>query len=336
MSNDNSTAPLNNNSNNNNDDKKINENAKPPRSSSRRCGLCCSITSAVLIPILSILIYFILSRLGVGAPSPPHSLFKNPQEPLLSPSDLEIAARLPLPPGNVAVDQDGRIFFNFHPEFNGDLHDILKENYTKIAIMGSDDVTFYPYPDLAFQAEVISVLSLRIDALHRLWLLDFADHAIQHSPKLFSIDLETDSLSMRYTFPADVAGTGSMLNDMQVDPSGKYIYIADTSIVARRPALVVFDIDRKISYRLCDSLPSFYGSSYQLQVEGLSIPNLGPLGMSIHIDSIALDRSGSYLYLGAVTSRGLLRLSTSHIVYMVERMASKLGEDPKALEGKYR
>jgi len=36
--------------------------------------------------------------------------------PELSASLLEVVADLDLPPGNIAVSADGRIFFSFHPE----------------------------------------------------------------------------------------------------------------------------------------------------------------------------------------------------------------------------
>ena len=37
----------------------------------------------------------------------------------------------------------------------------------------------------------------------------------------------------------------------------------------------------------------------------------GPIGVRIHVDTIALDRSGDMLYLGAVTSNKLYRLPVS-------------------------
>lgn len=41
----------------------------------------------------------------------------------------------------------------------------------------------------------------------------------------------------------------------------------------------------------------------------------GPLGIKIHVDSIALDRSGSVLYFGALTGNLLLSISTSHLLH---------------------
>lgn len=284
---------------------------------------------SVLVAIVAIVAYFLLSRLGLGTPFPYQGGFHE-SIPILNSSVLNIVAKLPLPPGNIAVSKYYGIIFNFHPEFNSHLDEILGANKTKVAIMTDVD-KFVPYPSLEFQAELVSVLSLRIDSLHRLWLLDFADHGIKHDPAIFCIELDTDEVILRYKFPKNVAGFGSMLNDFQVDLSGKYIYIADTSIIAQTPGLVLFDIDRQLSYRIASSSPMLFGDSYFLNVSGTPI-SLGPFGMKINFDSIALDRSGSNLYLGAVTSPNLYALSTSRLIYLIDRMADRIGENFEELE----
>jgi hypothetical protein len=62
---------------------------------------------------------------------------------------------------------------------------------------------------------------MRIDQQNRLWLLDFAMHGILGVPKLVAFQLDkaggaSDTVSHEYTFPGNIAGFGSMLNDFQV------------------------------------------------------------------------------------------------------------------------
>ena len=176
--------------------------------------------------LLALLSYIAITRLGFGQRLPLNPSFEEP--PLLPPSALKIVATLPLPPGNIAVNKIGRVFFNFHPEYN--------TNPIKVVELDSQD-TWHAFPDEQFQSKIVSCLSLRIDNQNRLWLLDFAHHGLGGIPSLFGFQLSDspggeDSLVVHYEFPADVAGVGSMLNDFVIDPSGLFIYIVDTSIVS--------------------------------------------------------------------------------------------------------
>lgn len=230
-------------------------------------------------------------------------------DPLLREDDLEIVANLPIPPGNLAVSESGRIFFNFHPEFN--------PSPTKVAelIKGTD--SWIPFPNAEFQSKIITVLSLRI---HNdiLWLLDFAQHGLLGKPKLYGFLLSTDELIVEHIFARHIAGTGSMLNDFQIDPSGKYIYIADTSIVGYTPAIVIYSIEKDRSYRILSSHPSLLGNSIFFNVSG-TVVKFGPFGLKVHVDSIALSRDGKSLYYGAVTSPNLYLIPTKSLIKIMEQ-----------------
>mmetsp|Transcript_27706 Transcript_27706/g.38177 ORF Transcript_27706/g.38177 Transcript_27706/m.38177 type:complete len:290 (+) Transcript_27706:387-1256(+) len=135
-----------------------------------------------------------------------------------------------------------------------------------------------------------------------------------------------------------------MLNDFQVDPSGMFIYIADTSILAYNPAIIVYDIEKDASYRVLSGHHSLYGQSVFLQINSTIAPNptsssvcpagvcvanvsgslyelrLGPIGVKLHVDSIALDRSGSTLYFGALTGGKLYSISTSYLLNYIKKV----------------
>ena len=146
-------------------------------------------------------------------------------EPRIPPERIETVANLELPPGNLAVSPEGRIFFTFHPEAGPEV---------KVAELVNGEPR--PYPDAAFQQPreaapfFQSVLSVRIDRQNRLWTLDYADHGTGQ-PRLLAFDLATDELVHRYDFPSEMAPLGSHLNDFQVSADGSRIYIADASIM---------------------------------------------------------------------------------------------------------
>jgi len=82
------------------------------------------------------------------------------------------------------------------------------------------------------------------------------------------------------------------------------------------PGLIVYSVYEDTSYRVISSHPSLFGPSLFLNVSG-SVINYGPLGMKVHVDSIALDRTGSRLYFGAMSGDKLYSISTSHLLHYV-------------------
>ena len=176
-----------------------------------------------------------------------------------------------------------------------------------------------PYPDAAFQRASTaegphfqSVLSLRIDRQDRLWTLDFADFG-RGQPRLLAFDLRTNALVHQYDFPSDVAGLFSMLNDLQIDPQGRWIYIAETSPIIQSPALIMYDIKTRSSRRVLDGHPSVASEDYMIQAPGRDMIIFGIATLRIPVDSIALDTRGEYLYYGPVTGSRMYRIATRHL-----------------------
>ena len=60
---------------------------------------------------------------------------------------------------------------------------------------------------------------------------------------------------------------------------------------------------------------------------------LGPIGLKVHVDSIALDRSGSTLYFGALTGGELYSISTSHLLHYINKVDEAPELQDKLLRG---
>jgi sugar lactone lactonase YvrE len=229
-------------------------------------------------------------------------------EPVLGAAALEVVVDLDHPPGNIAVSETGRVFFTLHPD--GDPPNKVME------LVNGRPV---PYPSEQFQHGPVpgrphfeTILSLRIDRKGRLWTLDFARFG-WGQPRLLAFDLATNSLVHQYDFPSDVAGLSSMLNDFQVDPEGRRIYIADTSPIIQRPALIVYDTATRTSRRLLAGHPSVASENYRIQAPGRDMTLFGIATLRIPVDSIALDTRGEHLYYGPVTGGRLYRVATRHL-----------------------
>jgi len=283
----------------------------------------------VLFVALAALVYFGLrARYGGGERFPDRT---GPPE-LDGASALEVVANLDYPPGNVAVSASGRVFATFHPE--GD---------PPFAVFELVDGKPVPYPPgglpggLGYQ----SVLSLRIDRRNRLWVLDYGRHGLG-APRLLAFDLATDALVHRHDFPSKVAFAGSQLNDFQVSPDGRHVYIADASIFAQVPAIVDYDVSRQRARRLLQGHESVLPERYVPVVQGVRMEFFGMFAIRPGVDSIALDDAGEWLYFAPVTNNWLYRVRTQDLddesleratlESRVERFAKKTMSDGIAID----
>ena len=262
------------------------------------------------------------ARYGGGGDFPDRS-----GAPELGADALEVVANLDSPPGNVAVSASGRVFATFHPEAS-----------PKLAVFELKDGVPVAYPPgglpggLTYQ----SVLSLRVDQRNRLWVLDTGRHGLGQ-PRLLAFDLRTDALVHRHDFPGKIALIGSHLNDFQVSPDGRRVYIADASIFAEVPAIVDYDVGRQRGRRLLQGHESVLAEPYVPVVQGVRMQFYGVFAIRPNVDSIALDDAGEWLYFAPVTSRHMYRvraadlddesLSRQALESRVERFAEKTMSD---------
>jgi len=236
----------------------------------------------------------IYATLGGGMRMPDAST-----QPMLGNTAVEKVVDLSYPPGNIAVSRTGRVFFTYHPD-----------GQPPAQVLELKDGQAESYPNLGFPLYQ-SVLALRIDHQDRLWTLDHANLG-RGRPRIMAFDLATNQLVHRYDFPSSTAGLLSMLNDFQVSPDGKFIYIAEASPVLQRPALIVYDVERKTSRRLLEGHRSVKALDYLIQAPGRDMTLLwGLYTLRIGVDSIALDRRGEWLYFGPVNGDRLFRVRSA-------------------------
>lgn len=257
----------------------------------------------LLVCLISTVI-FIRFRYGGGRTDFPDRT----SSPVFEGNVLETVADLMIPPGNLAVSSEGRLFFSFHPEAGPD-----------IRVAEWKDGKAVPYPNESYQGSgkqdvyFDTVLSVRIDSKNRLWTLDLANHGIGQ-PRLLAFDLSSDSLVHRFDFPKEYAGFGSHLNDFQIDPAAETIYIADASIFAKTPAILVYDISARTCRRLLENHPSVIPDPYIPVVQGRVMAIFGIFAVRPGVDSIALDKSGHWLYFAPVTSNYLYRIRAKDLM----------------------
>jgi hypothetical protein len=170
----------------------------------RRTILAFKVIAGIIIVVVVGSLFFMFTRLGIGRKFPDQAM--NNASPLLPASSLHIAATLSIPPGNIAVSSDGTIYFSFHPHyetFGVKVAKVLTEDQADayMSSLGPDMAEktkrssshspILPFPNEEYQSLFKTVLSMRIDSLDRLWLLDYSKYAFAGKPCLYGFALNT-------------------------------------------------------------------------------------------------------------------------------------------------
>ncbi len=100
-----------------------------------------------------------------------------------------------------------------------------------------------------------------------------------------------------------MAGPGSYVQDFQVSPDGKHVFLADLGVVSRKPALLVYDGERNIGRRVLERHPSVLDRSFLIDTMGTKMILAGGFYvMHPALDFIGLDAEGLWLYYGAIST----------------------------------
>jgi len=218
---------------------------------------------------------------------------------------LETVLAHPEPIGNVAVSTNGRVFFTVHPEARPKGPRLFEWR----------DGRAEPFPAGEIQDTVFETpLGIVIDRQNRLWAIDPANHGFGR-PRIVAIDVDSGLVVHEHVFPRRVAPRGSYLQDLQVDPAGRFVYIADTSFWRRSPALVVYDTATRKSRRLLEKHASVQAQDWVIKTPMREMRFIGGLvPMKPGLDGIALDPTGQWLNFGAMSHDTLHRITTGALL----------------------
>jgi len=218
---------------------------------------------------------------------------------LVDESQLEQVVAYHEPIGNVAVSPDGRVFFTAHPEARPVGPKLLEWR----------DGEAVPFPDERSQDQYFSTpLGVVVDRHGRLWTIDHGGHGFGKA-RLLAFDLQTGEVAHDHVFERSIAPRGSFLQDLQVDPSGETVYIADVSFWRGSPALVIYDVTSQRARRKLESHPSVVPQDYIIQTPAKRMVFFGGVAaLKPGVDGIAVDPAGEWVYYGAMTHDGLFRI----------------------------
>ncbi|HUG99531.1 MAG TPA: L-dopachrome tautomerase-related protein [Gammaproteobacteria bacterium] len=225
--------------------------------------------------------------------------------PAVPESGLETVLAYPKPIGNVAVSASGRLFFTVHPEARPDGPRLFEWRAGKAEAFPTADIQ-----DVVLETP----LGVAVDRQDRLWVVDPARHGFGR-PRVVAIDLATGLVVHEHVFPRKIAPRGSFLQDLQVDPAGRFVYIADTSFWRKSPAVIVYDSTTRKSRRLLEGHESVRAQDWVIRTPMREMRFIGGLvPMKPGLDGIALDPTGQWLNFGAMAHDTLYRIATGALL----------------------
>ncbi len=258
----------------------------------RRIGVALGMGLGLLLVVL----IGLRVRYGGGAPYPDLS-----GEPKYAASALEIVVTYPEPIGNIAVGPSGRVFFTVHPESRPQGPTLLEWV----------DGAAKPFPDLKAQQGFQTVLGLAIDRQGRLWTIDHGEHGSGQA-QLRAFDLRTGAQVHHHAFTSEVAPLGSFLQDLQVDPSGERVYIADVSFWRKSPGIVIYDVTQGTAWRRLDAHASVVPQDYIIRNPIKDMVFYGGLvALKAGVDGISISTDGAYVSYAAMNHDTLYRVPTA-------------------------
>ena len=225
-------------------------------------------------------------------------------------------------PTGVTVSQQGRIFVNF-PKWGDDVQFTVAELRKGEAVAYPDVEINHTDPN-NLAAAFVSVQSVVVDPVDRLWILDTGSPLFQPTkyggPKLVCVNLNTGQVNKRILFPQEVALPTTYLNDVRFDlrrGSEGMAFITDSAQKGPN-GIIVVDLASGQSWRRLHDHPSTKAEELQTFlpiVEGRPFLEQQPdgsvkHGASMGSDGIAISSDGARLYYCPLGSRNLYSVST--------------------------
>jgi sugar lactone lactonase YvrE len=251
---------------------------------------------AFVAALLAVVLY---ARYGGGEPYPDLS-----GAPIFDDSVLEVVVTSLEPIGNVAVSSDGRVFYTIHPE----------SRPTGSKLLEWVDDAPKAFPSEAAQALFDTPLGIVIDRQSRLWAIDHGSHGTGQA-RLLAFDLGTGSVVHDHVFEPSVAQLGSFLQDLQIDSTGKHVFIADVSFWRNNPGLIVYDVERGKARRVLDSDPSVSPQDWLIRNPTREMRFFwGLVVLKPGVDGIAIDRKDQWVYYGAMAHDTMYRVKVADLL----------------------
>jgi sugar lactone lactonase YvrE len=220
-------------------------------------------------------------------------------------SQVEVVARLALPPGCVTVTPQGRVFFDTHPF-------AAPGRFGEPALFELVDGEPVPWPSEARQELFVAPFGITADRQGRLFVTEPATLE-RSATRLLGFDVESGELIFEHVLPDGVA---RFAQDLRVSPDGRRLILADTGAFDFTPGqLVVLDLEtREVVRTLQDE--SFNPQNWFIRRYDGHPHRVGwgLITFQVGLDGISFSPDGAWLYTGAMSHDTLYRLPSAMLL----------------------
>jgi sugar lactone lactonase YvrE len=224
---------------------------------------------------------------------------------------LEVIASLHRAPGNITVTPDKRIIVSLHQFFAPEWR---VAEWTPEGLKPFPTATLATTGNEAFR--LYSVLGIQSDGQGVVWMLDngLRGNAI---PKVVAWDTRAEELHKIIVLPEPIAPADAFVNDLVVDQSRGYIYIADPA-GGSDAALIVLNYDSGYARRVLQGHTSVVPEDIDLVIDDKPVEIRQADGTVIRprigVNPIALDARNEWLYYGPMHGTSLYRVRVDDLV----------------------
>ncbi len=239
---------------------------------------------------------------------------------------LEKLIRLDYPPGNLAVGQNGHVYFNYHPLTR-------PTRFSNATVFEWDHGIVTPFPSQEAQKEFQGSFGMTIDKQNHLWLIEPATFDFKHT-RIWAFDLAAKQKVHYYEFPE---GEAKYAEEIRVTGDGKYVLLANPGIFRfTNSQLLVYSVEDNSVRIAIDGDPSVQPENWAMQTTEGKPHRLfyGLLNFAVGIDGIEISDDQQWVYIASMTHSGLFRVPLADILNQkaspaaIARKIENLGQKP--------
>lgn len=229
------------------------------------------------------------------------------------PPKLEIVAELDFRPANIALSQDGRIFLTTHP--------VDDYKYALVELLPDGSVKPYPNEDWSTKPDkqgkgMTAAIGLSVTFEDEMFILDLGSP--EHQAKIVSWDMTNEILADTYYIPNHVTTPQSFFQDLTVDWTKRYFYVADMGQAdlakPARPAILTMGQLTGYTRRLLDSHPALMPTDAPVKVDGQEIHAADGSVVKAGLNPITLLPLRSWFYLAPMGEGMVYKIRTYHLL----------------------
>lgn len=218
---------------------------------------------------------------------------------------LEKLIKLDYPPGNVAIGENGHVYFNYHPLTH-------PTRFSNATVFEWADGKITPFPSAEMQKNFQGTFGLTVDKQNHLWLVEPATLDFKHT-RVWAFDLTTKKTIHCYEFPEGVA---KQAEDIRVTGDGKYVIFPNPGIFRfTNSQLLVYSVDDHSVRAAIDGDPSVTAEDWTMQINGKPYRlAYGLFNFDVGIDGIEISDDQQWLYLASMTNSHLYRVPLADVL----------------------